>query len=107
MNQSIGFSPAAVTRTRICPGPACGAGTSRSFRSSGPPNDSNWTARPVIADVLTLACCILTCLLGTAVNQILDLTWPMPPLTKIFGKSLFVAEGASGLTHRLQVFEAN
>src|SRR5215469_9459306 len=28
MNQSIGFSPAAVTRTRICPGPACGAGTS-------------------------------------------------------------------------------
>ena len=47
MDQSIGFSPAAATRTRIRPGPACGAGTSRRLRTSGPPNDSSWTARLV------------------------------------------------------------
>ncbi|XXV03881.1 transposase [Sorangium sp. So ce1335] len=45
MNQSIGFSPAAVTRTRTCPGPACGAGTSRISRTSGPPKESSRTAR--------------------------------------------------------------
>src|SRR4051812_9689739 len=48
MIQSIGFSPAAATRTRICPGPACGAGTSRTLRTSGPPNDSSRTALLVL-----------------------------------------------------------
>src|ERR1700759_498483 len=64
MNQSIGFSPAAATRTRSCPGPACGAGTARTVRTSGPPNASSWTARLVLAGVLTTGCCMLTCLPG-------------------------------------------
>ena len=45
MNQSIGFKPAAVTRTLICPGPACGSATFRTLRCSGPPNVSSSTAR--------------------------------------------------------------
>jgi hypothetical protein len=40
MPQSIGFSPAAFTRTRTSPGPACGSGTSRSSSTPGPPNVS-------------------------------------------------------------------
>jgi len=51
MIQSIGFSPAAVTRTRISPGPACGAGSSRMFRTSGPPNESSRTTLLVLADI--------------------------------------------------------
>lgn len=64
MNQSIGFRPAAVTRTRICPGPpAWGTGTSRTLKASGPPNDANWTARLVVADVVRLGSIMLTGLL--------------------------------------------
>ena len=40
MPQSIGFSPAAATRTRTSPGPACGSGTSRNSSTSGPPKVS-------------------------------------------------------------------
>src|SRR5215216_2866561 len=35
--QSIGFTLAARTATRICPGPACGSGASPHSRTSGPP----------------------------------------------------------------------
>ncbi len=35
--QSIGFSPAAVTRTRTSSGAACGSGISSSSSTSGPP----------------------------------------------------------------------
>lgn len=70
MNQSIGFRPAAVTRTRICPQPACGTGTSRMLKASGPPNDSNWTARLVVADVLTLGSLMLTCLPERLTEQV-------------------------------------
>ena len=42
--QSVGWEPAAFTRTRTSPGPASGVGTSISSRTSGPPNAWNAAA---------------------------------------------------------------
>src|ERR1700747_3071351 len=36
--QSLGFTPAARTAIRTCPGPGCGSGRSTISRTSGPPN---------------------------------------------------------------------
>ena len=43
--QSIGFTLAARTAIRICPGPACGSGASAHSRTSGPPYAVNCNAR--------------------------------------------------------------
>ena len=43
--QSIGFTLAARTAIRICPGPACGSGASAHSRTSGPPYALNCNAR--------------------------------------------------------------
>src|SRR3569833_3491793 len=43
--QSVGFTPAACTRTRISTGPGSGRSTSALFRTSGPPSSSWPTAR--------------------------------------------------------------
>src|SRR4051812_46538100 len=42
--QSIGFTPAARTAMRICPGPGSGSATSLTCRTSGPPYSPNVTA---------------------------------------------------------------
>src|SRR4029453_14753978 len=43
--QSIGFTLAARTAMRICPGPGCGSGASAHSRTSGPPYALNCNAR--------------------------------------------------------------
>ena len=42
---TIGFTLAARTAIRICPGPACGSGASAHSRTSGPPYCRNFNAR--------------------------------------------------------------
>jgi hypothetical protein len=42
--KSIGFTPAARTAIRICPGPGCGSSMSATCRTSGPPYSSYTTA---------------------------------------------------------------
>src|SRR6476661_3659342 len=42
--QSLGFTPAARTAIRTCPGPGCGSGRSTISRTSGPPNRLNQAA---------------------------------------------------------------
>src|SRR5580658_9836912 len=46
---SPGLMPAALTRTRTCPGPAIGRSTSTTCRTSSPPYWSNLTARGIAA----------------------------------------------------------
>jgi hypothetical protein len=58
--QSVGFTPAARTRTRISTGPGSGRSTSTIFRTSGPPSVSWPTALMLVINAsvasVTLAC---------------------------------------------------